>query len=117
MSREGKGYLPMPQAVLKEVFRDPPDSKVKHPNWDVRRIGFQPYPYPSATRFIVDRMKETLVEGNTDFLKRLDTGAAADDLVDDCFVRRAIRDFGGVDRFYTGALSEGFTREEVVEID
>ena len=117
LSREGKGYLPMPQAVLKEVFRDPPDSKVKHPNWDVRRIGFQPYPYPSATRFIVDRMKETLVEGNTDFLKRLDTGAAADDLVDDSFVRRAIRDFGGVDRFYTGALSEGFTREEVVEID
>lgn len=117
LSREGEGYLPVRQAVLKEVFRDPADSKVRHPDWDVRRIGFQPYPYPSATRFIVNRMKETLVEGNTDFLQGLDTGAAAGELVDDSFVRQAIRDFGGVEQFYTGGLSGGFTREEVVEID
>ncbi len=117
LSREGEGYLPMRQTVLKEVFRDPADSNVRHPEWDVRRIGFQPYPYPSATRFIVDSMKETLVEGNTQFLQKLDTGTAAAELVDDSFVRKAIRDFGGLDHFYTGSLSEGFTREEVVEID
>ncbi|MGM0642355.1 MAG: ABC transporter substrate-binding protein [Thermodesulfobacteriota bacterium] len=117
LSREGEGYLPMQRNVLREVFSDPDDSMVRHPDWNVRRIGFQPYPYPSATRFIVDRMKETLVEGNTDFLKGLDAEAATAELVDDSFVRRAIRDCGGLERFYKGGVSEGLDREEVVEID
>ena len=117
LSREGEGYLPVRQRVLKNVFQNPADSNLSHPDWNVKRIGFQPYPYPSATRFIVDSMKKTLVEGNTDFLQKLDTGTAAAELVDDTFVRKAIHDFGGVDQFYTGALSGGFTREEVVDID
>jgi len=117
LSRDGEGYLPFPKDVLRKVFEDPEKSEVIHPDWDVARIGFQPFPFPSATRFMIDQMKQTLVEGDTLFLKKLDTSLAADDLVEDQFVIKAINEMGGINQFCNCNLSQPYTREEVIEIN
>ncbi|HCY85139.1 MAG TPA: ABC transporter substrate-binding protein [Desulfobacteraceae bacterium] len=117
LSRDGEGYLPVPEEVLLKVFQAPAPQELRHPEWAVSRIGFQPFPFPSATRFIVDQMKQTLVEGNTDFLSGLDSGRAAAELVDDTFVRKALDDMGGIHKFCDCDTDKPFTREEVVEIN
>ncbi|MEH0018934.1 MAG: ABC transporter substrate-binding protein [Desulfobacter sp.] len=117
LSRDGEGYLPVPEKVLKKVFAPPLPSELRHPQWNVSRIGFQPYPFPSATRFIVDQMKKTLVEGNTDFLAGLDSGAATAELVDNSFVSKAMDDMGGIRTFCDCDMEKPFTREEIVEIN
>lgn len=116
LSRDGEGYLPVPETVLAKVFSPIPEKGLVHPQWKVERIGFQPYPFPSATRFIVDRMKQTLVEGNTDFLAGLDSGRATRELVDDTFVSKALDEPGGIGRFCKCEMEKPFTREEIVEI-
>lgn len=117
LSRDGAGYLPVPESVLYRVFTDPDPGELVHPQWQVARIGFQPYPFPSATRFIVDQMKKTLVEGNTDFLANLDSGDATRQLVDETFVRKALDEMGGLESFCQCELAQPFSREEIVEIN
>lgn len=125
LSREGEGYLPTSEAVLKRVFTGyetetygpgAVPQAIRHPEWGIRRIGFQPYPYPSATRFIVREMRETVMEGDTAFLKKLSPDDAARDLVDDRFVKRAIEAVGGPDRFDLIDLEHPWQREEVIAL-
>ncbi len=116
LSREGEGYLPLSKDVLSKVFEDPEKQTLVHPDWKVSRIGFQPFPFPSATEFIIDRMKHTLVEGNSDFLKNLDTMKASKDLVEKRFVTKALDEMGGLKRFCDCHITKPYTREEVVEI-
>ncbi|MBU1196740.1 MAG: ABC transporter substrate-binding protein [Proteobacteria bacterium] len=116
LCRDGEGYLPFPRHVLSKVFEKPLNTELVHPDWDVERIGFQPFPFPSATRFIIDQMKQTVVEGDSMFLKKLDTPKSADQLVDHSFVSKAIADMGGLNRFCNCDITQPYTREEVVEI-
>ncbi len=108
LSRDGEGYLPVSKSVLQKVFNEPSTSSLKHPEWDVARIGFQPYPFPSATEFIIKQMKETVVEGSIDFLAELNPSAATEALVDDSFVLKAISEIDGIEK--------PKTRKEIVEI-
>ena len=117
LSRDGEGYLPVPKNVLSKVFENPKKDEVIHPDWNIERIGFQPFPFPSATEFVIDQMKQTLVEGDTLFLKGLDTPKATDDLVENRFVMKTLDDMGGISRFCDCDLSKPYTREEVIEIN
>ncbi|MCP3925697.1 MAG: ABC transporter substrate-binding protein [Desulfobacterales bacterium] len=117
LSRDGEGYLPFPKEILSKVFKDPLKEETVHPDWKAARIGFQPYPYPSATNFIIDQMKQTLVEGDTTFLKGLDTPKASADLVEDKFVMNAIDKIGGMKHFCDCDITKPYTREEVIEIN
>jgi NitT/TauT family transport system substrate-binding protein len=117
-------YLPVSKRVLSRVFtkydlstygKGAIPQAITHPDWTVRRIGFQPYPYPSATRLIVREMGHTLMEGNTAFLQKLDPGYAAMDLVDDTFVKSAIANVGGPGRFPAVDMESPWDREEVIE--
>ncbi len=117
LSRDGEGYLPFSKDVLTRVFENPKPDQMVHPDWNVARIGFQPFPFPSATQFIIDRMKQTLVEGDTLFLKGLNTEKAAADLVDDTYVDKALDEMGGLKRFCNCDTAKPYTREEIVEIN
>jgi NitT/TauT family transport system substrate-binding protein len=59
----------------------------------------------------VSRLKDTVVEGNSAFLAELFPSAAARDLVDDSFVKKAVLAVGGLKAFN---LPDAFTREEVI---
>jgi NitT/TauT family transport system substrate-binding protein len=117
LSRDGEGYLPFPKQVLTKVFQDPKKDQLVHPDWNVTRIGFQPFPFPSATQFIIDQMGETVVEGDSTFLKKLDIPKAANDLVDNSFVMRALDEMGGINSFCNCNLTKPYSREEIVEIN
>jgi len=95
ISRDGKGYLPTPADVVTKAITDygpayDQSGAIHHRDWKNGRIDFQPWPYPSATKLIVDNMNKTLVEGDTTFLKGLDPDFVANDLVDYRFVKQAI---------------------------
>ncbi len=117
ISRDGEGYLPVPETVVARVFTPPDRAQLVHPHWKVPRIDFQPFPFPSATRFIVDQMKKTRVEGDTAFLTSLDSGLATRELVDDSFVRKALDEMGGIHTFCDCNIDTPFSREEIVEIN
>jgi NitT/TauT family transport system substrate-binding protein len=125
LSREGGKYLPVPEEILVRVFTGYESSKygenavpraIRHPDWEVSRIDFQPYPYPSATRLIVDQMRCTVMEGDSAFLENLDSALAARDLVDDRYVKNAIHEVGGISRFHPLDFERPWEREEVVAL-
>ncbi len=116
LSRDGERYLPVPEEVLLKVFEPPDPAQLVHPHWDVPRIDFQPFPFPSATRFIIEQMKTTRVEGDTAFLTALDAGQATRDLVDDRFVLKAMDETGGMAPFCDCNMTFPYEREETVEI-
>ncbi len=126
LSRDGAGYLPEKADVLKRVFTvydikkysaGPVPRPVMHPQWHIHRIGFQPYPFHSATRFIIKQMSETLVEGDSSFLKTLDPAKAAAELVDERFVVNAMNNDRAFGTFPVSNIEKPFSREETIEID
>lgn len=125
LSRGGDNYLPLSEKVLLKAFTgyDLADygpgatpQAIHHPDWNIGRIGFQPWPYPSATRMIIKEMRHTLMEGDSTFLKTLNPDRAAADLVDDRFVRRALKAIGGPERFHLGNIDNPWEREEIISI-
>jgi NitT/TauT family transport system substrate-binding protein len=120
LSREsGKNYTPHPLAALDRVLTDQQiDSyfqtrAIKHPDWHERRIGFQPFPFPSYTEELVRRLKETSLEGDTTFLGQLEPETVAKDLVDDSLVKTALKEAGGPSVF---DLDSSFTRTETLSL-
>lgn len=94
IAREGKGYLPAPTQVVDRAMTyydaNAYGNAIKHPQWDVERINFFGYPYPSATKKILTDLKQTLVAGDTTFLKNLDPDFVAQDLVNYDYIKKAI---------------------------
>ncbi len=125
MSREGKGYLPMNRETLMRVFtgysaemygKGKLPQAIRHPEWGCRRIGFQPYPYPSATRYIFERLRETLVQGHNEFLQKITPDQVVNELVEYDFVKKAVTSLGGPSLFTDMNPASPWEREEVIEI-
>ena len=124
LSRQGSNFLPVNTKTLVKVFTGYEKSiygkgaipqAIKHSDWAIKRIGFEPYPYPSATRFIINEMRNTIVEGNTSFLTTLDTDKAINELVDDRFVKKAMLAYG-INKFDSINIEDPWVREEIIEI-
>jgi NitT/TauT family transport system substrate-binding protein len=120
LSKSGKNhYTPHSVEVLTDVLAPPSadqgrylaDRAIVHGDWHSKRIDFQPYPYAGYTEELVKRLKATQVEGNGQFLSKLDPAFVARDLVDDRFVRNSITGAGGMTAF---GLPEGFDRTETI---
>jgi NitT/TauT family transport system substrate-binding protein len=115
-SGEGK-YTPHGLPVLTKVLAATEmaqytrEGVIKHPQWNQRRIDFQPYPYASYTEELVKALQVTHVEGNAAFLEKLDPKFVAKDLVDDRFVKNALKQVGGLKAF---GHAESFTRKEII---
>lgn len=120
LSREDPNrYTPHASAVLAKVLAPPAADRagylgsgaLRHADWHDPRIDFQPYPFPSYTEELVRRLKGTLVEGNRGFLEALEPADAAQDLVDDRFVRHSLSQVGGLAAF---GQPDGFSRAETI---
>lgn len=86
---------------------------IAHPQWQQRRIDFQPFPFASYTEEMVRALVQTKVEGDTRFLAGLDPKFVARDLVDDRFVRKSIAAAGGPAAF---GLPASLLRTETVAV-
>jgi NitT/TauT family transport system substrate-binding protein len=122
ISQDGKGYLPMPAAVIERAmthYDDPEYDKLganRHRQaWGNGRIDFQPWPYPSATRLIVEAMGRTVVSGDKTFLDRLDPDFVVKDLVNYDFVRRALPLFPDWAKGSGADGADPYSRVEVIE--
>lgn len=106
-------YLPQPLPAITKALTYPADKyDLHHPDWQPQRLGFQPFPFPSFTQALVEAMHETVVDGDTGFLNRMDPAAVHGQLVDDRFVRQSITRHGGPAVF---GLPETLTRTEEVD--
>ncbi|MDR3521996.1 MAG: ABC transporter substrate-binding protein [Acidocella sp.] len=117
ISRDGQGFLPMPAKVVQKAMTQYAgyqpylqDGAIRHVDWHDHRIDFQPYPYPSAMKLIVEWLKTTKVAGDAGFLAKLNPDFVQSDLVNDTFVRAALAKYPDV----SGALKT--TRTETIAI-
>lgn len=121
LSKDGKKYLPMPANVVERAmtFYGPADyadpAAIRHQaEWQNGRIDFQPYPYPSATKLIVEEMNKTLVGGDKTFLDGLDPDFVTKDLVDYNHVKVAMEQFMDWSKVPGIDPANPYEREEVV---
>lgn len=118
-SRDEHHYTPHPLQTLTKVLVTTDYASyekrgiIVHPQWNERRIDFQPYPFPSYTEELVSMIRDTRVEGDNKFLAALDPQAVASDLVDDRFVRKAIASAGGPGAF---GLPANLARTETIAV-
>ena len=122
LSKDGKGYLPMKAPVVERamtLYDDQayamPDA-IQNPQWGSGRIDFQPWPFPSATRLIVNELKQTVVSGDKTFLDGLDPDFVANDLVDYRFVKAAMQKHSGWENAPGFNADSPFEREEVIKL-
>ncbi|OHV06535.1 ABC transporter substrate-binding protein [Mycobacterium talmoniae] len=108
------GYLPQPAPAIHTALSYPVSPGLTHPQWRPQQLGFQPFPFPSFTRRLVEAMGDTVVDGDRRFLDRLDLDRVHADLVDDSFVRSALTGHGGPAAF---GLPADLTRIEQVDCD
>jgi len=118
LSKENGGnYTPHAQAVLERALSDYDGARygaqgaLQHTDWQQLRVDFQPYPFPSYTKQLVQLLKQTHVEGDNGLLATLDPDFVAGDLVDDRFVKVAIDKLGGPKTF---GLPDNLSREEIL---
>ena len=122
LSKDGEKYLPMKAKVVERAMtlysQDAyGESKaIQNANWGSGRIDFQPWPFPSATKLIVDELKNTLVGGDTTFLNDLDPDFVVNDLVDYQFVKKAMEKHSGWEKVPGFNAANPFDREEIVSI-
>ena len=96
LSKDGKKYLPFPAEVIERamMFYDPvyyaSPPAIQHPEWEQSRINFQGWPYPSATKYVVNELKSTLVGGDLGFLSKLNADFVAKDLVNYTYIKKAL---------------------------
>ncbi|MGS2807333.1 ABC transporter substrate-binding protein [Nocardia sp. MW-W600-9] len=107
-------YLPQPLPAVRTALAYPnPPYQLRRPEWSPQLVGFQPYPYPSFTRRLVEAMHDTVVDGDRGFLDKLDPSRAHAELVDDSFVLKSLASHGGTQAF---GLPGGLDRTEQVHL-
>ena len=117
LAKDGGKYTPHPLPVLQRALTYyntdfySKQGAIVHADWGINRIDFQPYPFPSYTEQLVRLLKETQVEGETDFLKALQPEVVAQDLVEDTFVKTALQQVGGAQAF---GLQPDLSRQETI---
>lgn len=122
LSREGKGYLPMPTKLIQAALTNYDSGKygasgaIQHPDWDIGRIDFNPYPYHSATRMIVEYMSETAIEGEKIYAIEKDPDVAAKELVDDRYIRKSLMNASGWEAALGADSASPFERTETINI-
>lgn len=121
ISQDGKGYIPLPAAVVERAIGhyDDPDYDALGANrhrkeWGNGRIDFQPWPYPSATRLIVEAMGKTVVSGDKAFLDKLSPDFVVQDLVDYSFVKRSLDRFPEWKKDPSVNPGDPFSRAEII---
>ncbi len=95
-------YLPQaPKAIERAMTDHLADHRdaVRHPDWGGHLLQFQPYPYASYTKELVEHMRNTLVDAPTDFLEKLAPEKVQEELVNTGLVTRAIDSVGGLSVF------------------
>lgn len=119
LSQAGGQYMPYSLTVLERVLTYNDHDfytrygAIHHPEWRSRRVDFQPYPFPSYTKTLVEACQTTQFAERLPWLTTLDPAQVAQDLVEPSFVRRALDDVGGPQAF---GLALDLNRTELIQV-
>ncbi|MGQ9366523.1 ABC transporter substrate-binding protein [Azospirillum sp. ST 5-10] len=123
LAKDGKGYLPVTSDVVTRAMTHYDEAAyaelgaIKHKQeFRNGRIDFQPWPYPSATKLIVEAMGRTVVAGDKTFLDGLSPDFVAEDLVDYTYVRSALEKFPEWKQDPSVNAGDPYTRTEVLKV-
>jgi NitT/TauT family transport system substrate-binding protein len=98
-----EGYLPQPlpaiEKALTDYDHDHYGDAIQHPEWNSRRIDFQPYPFPSYTEELIAALGETVIDGDTNFLAGIDLDSAHEELFAVSAITEGIESNGGLAAF------------------
>lgn len=121
LSQQGKNYIPAPVKVLKRAMLTydtqtyAASQAILHPQWGNGRIDFAPWPFPSATRLLVENMQQTLMGGSdSTFIQQLNADFVVKDLVDYHFVKMAMEKYSTPVENIN--LENPFERQEVISL-
>ena len=122
LSKDGEGYLPFSADIVQRAatkydlatYGPSGTGAIQHPEWGVKRLGFQPYPFPSALVTTIELLRQAKLEKEAAFLHDLDPVQAAADLTDDSVVKKALADAGGIEGFDGIDPVQPYHRVEVV---
>ncbi len=112
-------FLPQPPEAVAAAFENysieeyGPTGAIQHPEWDIDRVDFQPFPFASFTEELVVRLRSTVAEPPSTFLDSLEPAEVHEELVDDTFARKAIGELGGPAKF---GIPESFSRREEISV-
>jgi NitT/TauT family transport system substrate-binding protein len=97
------GYLPQPLPAIEKALgdydHDHYGEAIQHPEWESRRIDFQPHPFPSYTPALVEALRETVIDGETAFLQEIDLATVHEELFATKAVAAGIEENGGLSAF------------------
>jgi NitT/TauT family transport system substrate-binding protein len=110
LGSDGGGYFPMPKAVILRALtkQDLPTygpagtGAIMHTDWNVYRVKFVPYPYPSAFQTTIDLMKRMVVDPSsalTPEVRGLSGTQIAHDILDMELANKGIAAVGGIKSF------------------
>jgi NitT/TauT family transport system substrate-binding protein len=128
LAKDGGGYFPMPKKImkrailhvdLKEYGVKTGTGAIRHPEWNVKRLAFNPYPYPSAFELAVSLMKKNKVDpvvALSQKLLKLDPKKAAQDIVDYKMITGAIKKAGGLKQFSNVNPADPLNRKEEFDV-
>lgn len=128
LGKDGGGYFPMPvkiieRALLKkdiETYGPNGTGAIMHDHWNVQRVDFNPYPFPSAFEITINLMKRMEVDKAVALpqsFKNLTGSKIANDIVDYELAKKAYKLVGGKKAFNMpeDGLDE-FSRKEEYDV-
>lgn len=127
LGTDGGGYFPMPikvieRALLKkdlESYGPNGTGAIMHEHWDVQRVDFNPYPFPSAFDTTIDLMKRMVVDESVKLpnsFKSLTGEKIANEIVDYELAKNAYELIGGKKSFNMNDGLDDFSRKEQYEV-
>jgi len=124
LSKDGAKYLPLPEKIVKrammkydlETYGPSGTGAIKHPEWNARRLSYEPYQFESATRHMVEMMKQTKMDGDASFIRNLDPGRVHSELMYTAGVEAAASALGGLAQFAGVDPENPTVREEIISI-
>ncbi|MEM7103041.1 MAG: ABC transporter substrate-binding protein [Bacteroidota bacterium] len=126
LGKDGGGYFPMPVKVVRKALLDQDISKygpdgtgaIMHTHWDVKRVGFMPYPFPSSFDTTMDLMKRMVVDPSSalpENIRGLSGKQVAESIVDYDLAVNGFNEAKGGEVFgITG--SDEYKREETYDV-
>jgi NitT/TauT family transport system substrate-binding protein len=124
MSKDGAGYLPFPEPVIKqamtkydiETYGEKGTGAIRHPDWNGSRIAFQPYQMEAATVRLIEELKKTKIDDKTDFLQKLKGEAVHKELMYTDGVKEAVEKMGGLAQFPGVEKDNPYTGKVIIEV-
>ncbi|MCW8795670.1 MAG: ABC transporter substrate-binding protein [Chlorobium sp.] len=125
LSKDGAQYLPLPEKVVKRAMMkydletygaNGGTGAIQHPEWEAQRLSYNPYQFESATRHMIEMLKQTKMEGDLSFLQALDPAVVQKELMYTDGVKAAVADLGGLELFAGVDQTSPFEREEIIAI-